>query len=421
METNRLYRVLLVDDEPLILAGVKQLIDREKSNCTVVGTASRTAEALEKIGRLRPDVVICDIVMPGLSGIDLLKQANAEFPDTVFIMLSNRSEFDLARESLQYQAVEYLVKANLESMSLEKALARAFAECEKRNKLHRVEEADEMLHIRQRQTRITNAVRFLLCDSRPLPEEDTALLNEEGMLSCFAFAFIPLNFAVLPEYPDISEEEQRKIFDWETEIAGRLAVSFFPRSLLLPRPNSGGPGDLLLFAWGLSRESWEADAARFRERLIKTSGQITQLGTDVTASEFYPSVDSGEDFPSHALNRMTEKYYHAGRGTHSDSIQKALQYILANTDKKIMLQDVADYACISPGYLSTLFKREYRQNLVDFINQTKIDMACELLRENKHRINEISFMLGFENAYYFTRVFRRHTGLTPSEFREGRL
>ena len=71
-----------------------------------------------------------------------------------------------------------------------------------------------------------------------------------------------------------------------------------------------------------------------------------------------------------------------------------------------LLQDAADYVCISPGYLSALF------------NEVKTNRACELIREGKYRIYEISYMLGFENAYYFTRVFKRHTGMTPTEYQK---
>ena len=97
-------------------------------------------------------------------------------------------------------------------------------------------------------------------------------------------------------------------------------------------------------------------------------------------------------------------------------LEKARQYVRDNVDKRILLQDAADYVCLSPGYLSALFKKQYNQSFVDFINEEKCRRACELICQEKHRINEISYMLGFENAYYFTRVFKRHTGMTPTEY-----
>ena len=425
-----MYRILLVDDEPFMLSGIKCLIDWEKSDALVVGTASNGQETLEKLAKLQPDIVICDIAMPGLSGLDVLKQADTEFPGTVFIMLTNQEEFEFAREALHYRAVEYLVKSNLEEEILERALGRAIEELKNRAKLHRVEEADEYLQIRTRQTQIRDMVERFLKHDAPLPPEDAGLLAEEGMLSRFAFAFIPLNFAVLPEYPEIPREERQKILDWEIEIAERLCSSFFPRTFLFPHTGAGGADSLLLFAWegaaspnsgltdhpgGLNPETWESGIVRFRERFIKMSGQITRLGVDVLASGFYETADLPES-PARALARIKQQYYLTSKEAHSEVVKKARQYILDNVEKRIMLQEVAEYVCISPGYLSTLFRREYKQNLVDFINQAKIDLACELLRENRYRINEISYKLGFENAFYFTRVFHRRTGLTPSEY-----
>lgn len=87
-------------------------------------------------------------------------------------------------------------------------------------------------------------------------------------------------------------------------------------------------------------------------------------------------------------------------------IEKAKQYVQDNVDKRIMLQDVADYVCISPGYLSALFTKMYNQNFVDYINHVKMERACELIREGRYRIYEISDMLSFENAYYFSQVFK---------------
>jgi two-component system response regulator YesN len=104
---------------------------------------------------------------------------------------------------------------------------------------------------------------------------------------------------------------------------------------------------------------------------------------------------------------------------HTDMIEKTRQYILDNLERHISLRDVAAHVCISPGYLSTVFKKEYNRNLIDYINLIKMERACELIRQKKYRICEISYKVGFDNAYYFTRVFHRHIGLSPSEYKKG--
>lgn len=414
MEHADLYKVLLVDDDPIMLTGIKRMIDWEKNRCIISGTASSAEEALEKLRALQPNVVICDIVMTGASGLDLLKQAYTEFPDVVFIMLSNHSKFDFVRDSLSYQAATYLVKTSLESTELEQALNKAILEQEKRNKLHK---ADELLHTRRQQEALHHALIRFLCD--PEQPQDLLILRQKNMLVHFAFAYISLNFTVLPHYAELSEEKHREILDWEMDISTRLAASFFANSLILSLADDGS---LLLFVWGIQPLAWKIDADRFRERLIKISKQITQLGVEVLPSEWYSDITAEtQGSPARLLKRMRKEYILSGKGMYSDVVEKALQYILTNVEKRIMLQDVADFVSISPGYLSTLFKREYHQNLMDFVNQTKVDHACELLKDNKYRINEIAYMLGFESAYYFTRIFRRYIGVSPSEFRVNTL
>ena len=415
-----MYSVFLVDDDPILISGIKRIIDWGKNNCIITGTAANGTNAIKKIRKIRPDIVICDIAMPGISGIEVLRQVETEFPGTVFVMLTNHEDFEYARESLHFRAAEYIIKNNLNQETLTKALARAIKERENRNKLYRAKEADDSLQAEQPKEKIINALNNLLYQNKPLAPEDHALLLKEEMLNNFAFAFIPVNFTLLPGYQDISGEEQKKIFDWETEITQHLASSFFPFSLLSANYSRSGHA-MLLYAWKLQPQAWETSIVRFRERLIKTSSQITRLGADVIASPFFSHIPAGHDnteiAPCRVLHRIETGYYRNGKGAHPGAVQKATHYILNNIEKKITLQDVADFACISPRYLSTIFKREYKQNLFDFINQAKIDRACELIRENKYQINRISSLLGFENAVYFSRIFKRFTGTTPSEYK----
>lgn len=100
------------------------------------------------------------------------------------------------------------------------------------------------------------------------------------------------------------------------------------------------------------------------------------------------------------------------------AIERARQYIHEHIEEHIMLQDVADYVWISPAYLSTLFKKQYNQSFVDYINQEKVECAKKLIEEDRYLIGEIAYRLSFENAYYFARVFRKFTGMSPSEYQK---
>ena len=96
--------------------------------------------------------------------------------------------------------------------------------------------------------------------------------------------------------------------------------------------------------------------------------------------------------------------------------EKARRYVLNNVESNISLQDTAEHVGVSAGYLSTIFKREYNQSFVDFVNTTKIEHACRLLEEKELMVMEIAYRLGYENAYYFSKVFRKYMGMSPTDY-----
>ena len=121
-----MHRLLIVDDEPLVQIGLKSMIARDFPDIEVVGSASNGQEALDLIEQLRPDIVIADIKMPIMSGLELLQESVRQFgPVPVFIMLTSYEEFDLVRQALASQAVEYLVKIELNTKILRSALDKA--------------------------------------------------------------------------------------------------------------------------------------------------------------------------------------------------------------------------------------------------------------------------------------------------------
>lgn len=97
-------------------------------------------------------------------------------------------------------------------------------------------------------------------------------------------------------------------------------------------------------------------------------------------------------------------------------IARAKKYILEHFTDGISLDQVAEAINISPGYLSTIFRQYTGICFIDYLTGIKIDEAKRLLRESDNKIYEIAEFLGYQNAYYFSKVFKKITGMTPSEF-----
>jgi DNA-binding NarL/FixJ family response regulator len=102
-------RVLLVDDHALLRAGMARLLDLA-DDVTVVGSAGSGAQALEMVPALRPDVVLMDLSMPGMSGVEATRRLLAARPDTAVVVLTSFADPDLITDALDAGAVGYLLK-----------------------------------------------------------------------------------------------------------------------------------------------------------------------------------------------------------------------------------------------------------------------------------------------------------------------
>ena len=105
-----MYKVLLVDDERIILEGISSTIDWSAYGTELIGTARNGLEAYEFIITHQPDIVISDIRMPGMDGLQLVEKVRDNDRHVQFIMLSGFSEFDYARKAMRYGVKHYLLK-----------------------------------------------------------------------------------------------------------------------------------------------------------------------------------------------------------------------------------------------------------------------------------------------------------------------
>ncbi|GJM79994.1 hypothetical protein HMSSN139_24900 [Paenibacillus sp. HMSSN-139] len=112
--------------------------------------------------------------------------------------------------------------------------------------------------------------------------------------------------------------------------------------------------------------------------------------------------------------------YGAGRRETDSSqlIRHIVDYLDAHYFEDISLIDVATRFHLDPSYLSKLFKSATAENFIEYVTRKRIEKACELLRSSERKISEISELVGYENQRYFSQVFKKSTGQTPSEYRD---
>ena len=105
-----MYRVILVDDERLIIRGLSTVVPWAELGCEVAGTAHDGVSGLELIRRLRPDIVMTDIRMPNMDGLTMLAAIRSEFPEIQMCVLTAYRDFDYARKALTLGVCRYLLK-----------------------------------------------------------------------------------------------------------------------------------------------------------------------------------------------------------------------------------------------------------------------------------------------------------------------
>lgn len=193
-----MLKVLLVDDEPFILQGLKLLVDWEKEGFRIAGTAANGMEALAFLKKEKVDLVIADIKMPQMTGLELLEHIRKEkISDAYFVILSGYAEFSFAQQAMQNDCTDYLLKP-VDSEILCKVLNKVLAlrnreelDHEKNRKLEQAYLARHMIALIQGKFDDLN-VRYIheTCDAEPVcvmwrsRRKDPMMMRERQIEKC---------------------------------------------------------------------------------------------------------------------------------------------------------------------------------------------------------------------------------------------
>jgi len=414
-----MYQVLLADDEPIILSGLQSMLDWGWLGCTVAGTARNGKQALDFIERYRPDIVVCDINMPVLSGLRLLEVCAERYPEVVFIMLTNHQDFHMAQQSLRGRAVDYLLKIDLDEEKLEHSMKLAVTEREKRRRLSGDGGSSSASRTVPADIILRHVETLLSADGAPGVEKALEGLGRLRADRQCAAVLLAMDPARIPGIGSFSAQERARLFGFHRNLVEDAAQKLFQgQPYILSKPI---PGDrtMVFFFWDLEDVS---PISRFQAKLAHTLGDISQmqisfLVTDILSGQALSELRIQLDTLKREFELCPRPFIlYSECAVKTDYVTAAKRYVDSHILERVLVQDVAAAIGITPNYLSSIFKRQLGQNFMDYVNATKMKHACALLRDGKYLVYEISHMLGYDNAYYFTKVFRRYMKMTPREY-----
>ncbi|MGS2776144.1 response regulator [Robertmurraya sp. GLU-23] len=166
-----MYKLLIVDDEKIVIEGLKLVVNWQEHQIEIVGSASDGEEALKEIMNKKPDIVLVDIRMPKLNGLDLIQETKALNLDTVFIILSGYSKFDYAKRAIQLEAIDFLVKP-IEVEEIVHSIKKAILKLEK---IKNEKQATERMNEYQMALEEKRVLDFLVGQRFIAPEKDQKL------------------------------------------------------------------------------------------------------------------------------------------------------------------------------------------------------------------------------------------------------
>lgn len=421
-----MYKLLIVDDEPLVQVGLKSMLNWAAEDIEIVGTAANGADALRLVEERQPDIVLADIKMPIMNGLDLARECNERYGAVpAFIMLTSYEEFEMVRRAISYQVVDYLVKIELNAKTLREAVNKAKARVDE-HAVHEqtaVQAAEQTRSIDQFQEKFVVKVLNNLVADRAQFEEQAAELHMRFDYNRYIAAYCQIN---VHTDADSASTQVLNLYssclDMTKEIIGRYAESYIVSNDIRHFT--------VIFYFTEERPVAEI-MQRIQDALDNALTMIMNyfsvpltfgIGTAVSdPMELHISYEEAKRAEAGADENMPIRLFShlvgSNRRSGKDKLIQSIQdYIDENLGGKLLLNEVAEAFGLSPNYLSVLFKKSCEVGFTEYINTKKIEKAKEMLLSGDMKIYEVADALGFESAFYFSKVFKKVDGHSPREY-----
>lgn len=416
-----MQRILVVDDEEIIVNTIAgQLAEQFEAEIYIAYSA---VEAMDFLRKMKFSIVITDISMPAVSGLELLDFVKKNWPFCRVIMMTAYSEFQYAYYTLKYDNVDYVLKIdgyeqlakvvqkNLEHLEREEKLLEYYSKLDDTKasmvSYFREGAADKLFGyntvIKQKELDMLEV---------PVSLEKPVLMAVGGLQDNLALA-VSRDVFSLTEYVEKNMEIQN------------IKTTFFDRNGIMT----------WIFQLGEKGGEEETAIVYIRETFDELSNLVNLKMESKLSVVIFPRFVMPEEIPEIYLRATQVLEQNWGKGCvrmilEQDNgrnnvhprhlIQWINEYIDVHYMEPISLSSLADLVNYNPTYLSRLYREQTGSTLVEAINRRRVAAAQTLLKESGLKIKDIAASAGFYSVKHFNQVFRRYTGVSAGDYRKAR-
>lgn len=497
-------RLLIVDDEPLILENLYVLFREETDMELEVYKAESAEAALAIIDEVAIDILITDILMPGMTGLELQNKAMERQPNIKVIILTSYNDFSLIQTAQRNGSIDYIMKTEPDHVLLEAVqMIIAMLDTERRNRRR----LNDLRSMQDELTQVNEMVAFShFLETGDMSQEDAPLCLKTGIPSIMltgrtdssknallagrmgraifagemnvVYSLMPNGYLVMLLQLQTGENERKwsmmkqlisdlclhlqQEFEEESGVHLAICVSEEPVPVHALRMHFHGQKRALenvdpsaLLTMGMALDALEDSCMDRKMEAVLNSGSRMEYRKML---EEFPMQAEGEQQNDVAQLLAPLLSYWCARGNmkyaasvadmlaahrsipeaiefcremeaaiFSDSgeagaleenIVKTIEnYAITRLSEDLSLQNMAAMLHYNPVYLSRMFKNVAGVNYSTWISELRLEEAKKQLQNDKLKIQDISERLGFESPSYFTRFFKKKTGLSPAQWR----
>jgi two-component system, response regulator YesN len=354
--------IIVVEDEISVNKHISEFIKDLGKPYHLIGSAYNGEQALRYFNEQPIHIVLMDIRMPHMDGIEFMKIVSEKWPESKMVVISGYNDFKYAQQALKLGALDYLLKP-LKREELISRLVKIASSI--------FNDANVYTHLMMNPEKWDMKLIQLeseLFDQIELGNTEGSKICIKKLLSAFVEKVGDDHFRLIPFIADSLLALNKRM----------SALDLFTVHLYL-------------------EERWN----ELKNGLLPNRS-FEEIEEDVTNFILY----------------CTTLIHNFRTQTSPDVLHRCQDILSKHYTKEITLNEMSQLLAVTPSYLSRLFKKELGVNYTEYLNNIRILKAKELLHSPNMKVMEVSRMVGYNNAHYFSKMFKRIAGVTPLEYRE---